>query len=149
MKVKWSFVALFIICYQMIVNCYSLSVTCYLWLAKCYLLSKSFHMRLDITCKNLFLLLVVVCHVIFLMSKELILKSSLKFKDNEKVDLPGFLSYWVGGWSLKWKIPLPFSLCQSHWWAPSGCGNFFNATILSPSHYFGAVIIRPLPHIFD
>ena len=50
-------------------------------------------MRLDITCKNLFLSLVVVRHVIFLMSKELILKSSLKFKDNEKVDLPGFISY--------------------------------------------------------
>ena len=55
----------FIICYQMIAICYSLSVTCYLWLAKCYLLSKSFHLRLDITCKNLFLSLVVVHLVIF------------------------------------------------------------------------------------
>ena len=53
--------------YQIIAICYSLSVPCYLWRAKCYLLSEYFHLKLDITCKNLFFSLVVVRLVIFLI----------------------------------------------------------------------------------
>ena len=40
-------------------------MTCYLWLAICYLLSESFFLKFAITCKNLFLSLVVVRLVIF------------------------------------------------------------------------------------
>ena len=42
-----------------------LFVTLYLWLAICYLLSVYFYLKLAITCKNLFLSLVVVRLVIF------------------------------------------------------------------------------------
>ena len=42
-----------------------LSVTCYLGLSICYLLYDAFYMKLAITCKNLFLSLIVVRLVIF------------------------------------------------------------------------------------
>ena len=42
-----------------------LHVMCYLLIALCYLLSEAFHLKLAITCKNLFLSLVVVRLVIF------------------------------------------------------------------------------------
>ena len=45
---------------------YSLPVHCYLWLVICDLISESFYLKLVITCKNLFLSLVVVRLVIFL-----------------------------------------------------------------------------------
>ena len=57
----------FNICCQMIFIGYSLSLTCYLWLATCYLLSVYFYLKLAITCKNLFLSLVVVRLFIFLV----------------------------------------------------------------------------------
>ena len=47
-------------------NARMLFATCYLWLAICYLLTKSFYLKLAITCRNFFLSLVVVRHVIFL-----------------------------------------------------------------------------------
>ena len=47
--------------------CFSLSVTCSLRLAIYYLLTESFYLKLAITCKNLFLSLVVVRLVIFVL----------------------------------------------------------------------------------
>ena len=46
-------------------NARILFATCYLWLAICYLLTKSFYLKLALTCKNFFLSLVVVRLVIF------------------------------------------------------------------------------------
>ena len=50
---------------MIIAICYMLSVIRYLLLAICYLISEYFFLNLAITCKNLFLSLVVVRLVIF------------------------------------------------------------------------------------
>ena len=64
----------------MIADCYFLSVTCCI----CYFLSDTFNKQLAITCKTLFLSLVVVRLVIFIVESY----SSIKMGDvRKKLDL--------------------------------------------------------------
>ena len=74
-KVKLSFVALI---HSMFAICYLLSVTCHLWLSICDLLSETLNLILAITCKNLFLVRLVI-FTIFIQGELWWLIKSLSF----------------------------------------------------------------------